>query len=268
MQRVFPVIVDRSTGRIMSRRPDIRRTFRSSLKGKRSRIASAMRRRMGTGSFRGFGRRPAVERGFTRTAGFFGRFGSGGELKFHDVDLDDGLVSTAGTVVDSIIKIAQGTTESTRIGRKCTIRNIGWRFNILMQEDNDIADPTAADVIRVIMYLDKQCNGATATVTGILESADYQSFNNLGNKSRFRTLLDRTYDVNKQSLASATTGTVASNEIVISDTFFKKVNIPIEYDSTAGAITEIRSNNIGVLLIGRAGVAGFVSKIRIRFSDN
>lgn len=226
------------------------------------------------GSFRGFGKRPKVIRpvvvpGYTRQSGFYGRFGVGGELKFHDLDITDATVAAGGTIgIDSINKIPQGVTEVQRIGRKCTIRSINWRFRMTLPELDAVADPAAPDVIRVILYLDKQANGATAAVTDILESDDYQSFNNLANKSRFRTLMDREYDLNYSNLASDGAGVVSASATTISDTLFKKCNIPIEFDSTTGAITEIRSNNIGVLLLGRAGIAGFDSKMRVRFSDN
>lgn len=206
------------------------------------------------------------KRGFQRTSGFYGRFtGPNAELKFHDLDIDDTVVAQAGSIAeDSCNAIAQGVTESQRIGRKCTIRSIAWRFDL--QIPNVDQSTASAEVIRVILYLDKQCNGATAAVTGILESADYQSFNNLANKSRFRTLMDRTYSLKHQAGAWDGTGTDWSQDIM-NDSFFAKCNIPIEFDADTGAITEIRSNNIGVLLISRAGVGSFLSKMRIRYSD-
>ncbi len=190
-----------------------------------------------------------------------------GELKFHDLDIDDSVVATGGNIAeDSVLTIAQGTSESTRIGRKVVVRGIGWRFRVSLPLTSDPQE--TSDVIRVILYLDKQTNGATATVTGILESNDFQSFNNLANKSRFRTLMDRTYDI--VASAGSFDGTNDQfGENTVSDTFFKNVNIPIEYDNslTTGAITTMRSNNIGVLLLSHSGNAGFASKMRIRFSD-
>ncbi len=224
----------------------------------RRRNGPAGRQRAATARLRGLRR---AQRGFVRTAGFFG---NALELKFHDVDLNDTVVATGGTITDSINKIGQGTTEVQRIGRKCTIRSINWRFVVTMPATTSAGG--SLDSIRVIMYLDKQCNGATAAVTDILESANFQSFNNLANKSRFRTLMDRQYDL----LPAAGGGDGTTEDYpgtVVNDTLFKRVNIPIEFDSTAGAITEIRSNNIGVLLISRGAVGGFTSKIRLRFSD-
>ncbi len=186
------------------------------------------------------------------------------ELKFFDVDLDDATIATGTTVTDSINKIAQGVTEITRVGRKCTIRQINWRFNILLPTQTGASSTT--DTVRVMMYIDKQANGAAASGTDILESADYQSFNNLSNKNRFRTLMDRTFTLKTSGFAGDGTAN-DSSEDSIDDTFFKKVNIPIEFNAAAGAITEITSNNIGVLIASKDGLCTFESKIRLRFSD-
>ncbi len=209
-------------------------------------------------------------KGYGRTSGYYGRYmpGKAPELKFHDIDIDDAGIATNGTIIeDSCNGIAQGVTEVQRIGRKCTIKNINWRFAFILP--NSASESLGDETVRLILYLDKQANGAAATATDILESDDFQSFNNLANKSRFRTLMDRTYDLNAQAgMGNGTANDTAS--FSIQDTFFKKCNIPIEFDSTTGAITEVRSNNIGVLLLSRDGSntsASFESKMRLRFSD-
>lgn len=205
--------------------------------------------------------------GYNRTGGFYGRYAGAGELKFHDVDLDDAAIATAGTITASINLILQGVTEVQRVGRKCTITNVNWRYNISLAEADAVADPRNGDTVRVIMFLDKQANGATAAVTDILESADWQSFNNLSNSARFRTLYDKTHNLNYLTLASDGAGVVSSASVARESTFFKRCSVPLEFSATTGAIGEIRSNNIGVLLISRTGASTFGSKIRLRFSD-
>lgn len=224
------------------------------------------RKRRANGRFAGrqFGRARAPRQRRRR-----GRFvtANGQELKFHDLDLDDAGIASAGTVTDSINLIAQGVDESERVGRKCTIRSIGWKFEIIKLTTTGLT--STSDVVRVIMFHDKQCNGATATVTGILESADYQAFNNLSNKSRFVTLMDRTYSISLDTLTALAGPVYAGGQKSVTDSFYKKCNIPVEFDADLGAITEIRSNNIGVLLISRGGnLSSFASKLRVRFSDN
>ncbi len=209
--------------------------------------------------------------GRDRVGGFYGRFANGGELKFHDIDVDDAVVSAAGTIQNtgSINLIPQNTTEITRIGRKCTIRKIQWRYQINLPEVVDAATPGGGDTCRVILYKDKQCNGATATVTGILESADYHSFYNLGNSGRFTIYMDRYHTLNYRTLTAAQNAdTFEHSNVFLQGRFSKSVTCPLEFDSTAGALTEIRSNNLGVLLISSTGVCAFNSSFRLRFSDS
>ncbi len=213
-------------------------------------------------------KRRAFTPGRDRVGGYYGRYsGKDGERKFHDVDLDDAVVATGGTVTPSINLIAQGVTESERVGRKCTLKSIHWRFSLNLPQVDAAATPAAGDVVRVIMYIDKQCNGATAAVTDVLESADYKSFRNLSNSQRFSFLMDKTFNLNHAGLASDGAGVVSQALNIHSYQMNKVCNLPIEYSSTTGVIGEIRSNNIGVLLISFIGTARFESKIRLRFSD-
>ncbi len=198
-------------------------------------------------------------------------------MKFHDFDVVDAVIAsgvnvtgqTSPAVAGTLNAIAQGVTEATRVGRKCTIRSINVRFQLRLPAIDGTGTAPLGDTVRVILYLDKQANGATAASTDILEAASFQSFNNLANSGRFRTLMDRTYNMNYPGGSGA--GGAADNDwpsIRVDDTFFKKCSIPLEFSSTTGALTEIRSNNLGLLLCSDSGTAGYESKWRLRFSDS
>ncbi len=218
------------------------------------------------------GRVPARSAGALRTAGYYGRFGpqtSGAqEMKFFDLDIDDATVAANGTIAQVSCNLIQGGSgEQNRVGRKCIIRSINWRYELTIPAVDNDTTPGTGDVVRVILYLDKQCNGATAATTDILESDDFQSFNNLANKDRFVVLLDRLHVINR--MAGGGNGTNSDWPQQLEDsTFFKKCMIPIEFDVAAAAIGNVRSNNIGLLLVGRGGTATFASKMRLRFTDS
>ncbi len=213
----------------------------------------------------------AANRGYMRRIGNYGRYmppaGCGPEFKFHDVDLDDVVVAAAGGITDSINKIPQGVTEITRVGRKAVLKSIAWDYTIQLDTRDAQATPGPGDIVRVIMYQDMQCNGVTAAITDILETANYHSFYNLVNQGRFKIFCDKFRKIEYQGLASDGAGLVSQARVDQHYTFYKKLNMPIEFNATTGAITEIRSNNIGVLLLSANGVAGFISKIRLRFTD-
>ncbi len=195
---------------------------------------------------------------------------SSGELKFHDLDIDDASIAANGNIAeDSCLTIPEGVGEEQRVGRKIVVKKIGWRFTVELLATATIG---VSETVRVILYWDKQANGATAAVSGnagILASDDYQSFLKIVNTGRFTTLMDRTYDVNV--LAAAGDGTANDHpSTVINDSFYKTCTIPVEYDNSVatGEIASMRSNNIGVLLLSDTGArARFESKMRIRFSD-
>ncbi len=213
-------------------------------------------------------RRRSFAVGRDRVGGYYGRFsGPAGELKFHDLTVDDAIVATAGEITPSLNLIGQGITESLRVGRKCTIKSIWWRVQFDLPKFDAIAAPNAGDTVRAIIYLDKQCNGATATVTDILNTADWRSFRNLSNQGRFTILMDKLHTVNYMQMASDGAGLVSGGATVRDYTYYKKCNTPIEFDDTTGAITEIRSNNYGLLVIGSTNTMGMGSFFRLRFSD-
>ncbi len=189
-----------------------------------------------------------------------------GELKFIDVDLDDAVVASGGTITPSINLVVQGIGESQRIGRKITIKKINWRYKYSLAEINGITSPPNPDIIRIILYLDKQCNGAIATVLNILQTADFQSFRNLVNSKRFAILLDKSHAVNyATALGSGADGDYTATAKI--GQFFKTINIPLEFSAETGAITELCCNNFGVLLISECGIISFESKIRLRYTD-
>ncbi len=192
---------------------------------------------------------------------------SSGELKFFDSTLDDTLVASAGGLTDSICLIADGTTESERVGRKCTLRSVHWRYTAFLGIKDAVATPALPDSLRIIMYQDKQCNGLTAAITDVLDTANIHSFRNLSNSSRFNILCDKLVSINYDGLASDGAGVVSQARKQREFVWYKKLNIPLEFSGITGALTEVRSNNVGVILISANGTVGFQSQLRLRFSD-
>ncbi len=205
-------------------------------------------------------------KGYTRTAGYYGRFmGKSGENKFFDTLRGSQAANAAGTIIDpSLCLIPQGVTESTRVGRKCVIKSLHLKGELRLP---NFAAGDQCDLFRLIIYVDKQTNGAAATASDILEaSVTLHSFRNLANSGRFRILLDKVYPMNSQAGEGNGT-TFVFNEFLRSLNINKKLNLPLEFSCTTDAITELRSNNIGVLGVSHGGYATISYKARVRFSD-
>lgn len=208
---------------------------------------------------------------------YFGRVaGSDAERKFLDVTIADNSISATGDIQNSgtLIVIPQGAGESQRVGRKVVIRKIMFRGEATLNEyaGTTEADASAANRVRIIFYVDKQCNGAAATAGDILATATPVSngFNNLNNRDRFLILKDKFIDLNPMALAKGTTNYVRPR-VNKSMFFARSCELPIEYSSTTGAITEIRSNNIGCLIIADSAATGFAcavtGTVRFRYTD-
>jgi len=210
--------------------------------------------------------------GYTRRVGYYGRYGTrasrmkartGGatELKFFDTALTFNL-DTTGEVpaTGQLCLIPQGDTESTRDGRKAVIKSIQIRGTLEFQPSTAA---TAATLGYLAVVLDTQCNGAAAAITDVFtSSAMDRNFMQLNNSGRFRILWRKTYSFHPGAGVST-----AYNQTMRQIEMYKRCNIPIDWNSTAGAITEIRSNNIFLIAgaVGSDDTIVCIGNARLRF---
>ncbi len=79
-------------------------------------------------------------------------------------------------------------------------------------EINDTFDATW-DNVRIILYIDKQTNGVTATGTEIMESplnSAILGFRNIENTARFQILADKTYNLRTEAFETISTANTPS----------------------------------------------------------
>lgn len=204
--------------------------------------------------------RPPIQNKFKRINA------SSAERKFKDTTKGSTAIASAGTIFnDTIIALSEGNTDSTRIGNRVNVKSVMLRGIVQLAAATDVAN--TSQVVRIIIYLDKQANGATASVTDILASADFQSFNNLDNSDRFRTLAETTIDMMTPG-AVATGAAYTYGEFNQSFFLKAKVNLDFKYKGNAGTIADLASNNIGVLVIGKSDALGTCAYIaRVRYTD-
>lgn len=190
--------------------------------------------------------------------------GPAGEVKFFDTQLSF-TVDTTGEVpaTGQLVLIPQGATQSTRIGRKATVTSLQIRANCTHVP---AGGANAASTMYLYLVQDTQANGSAAAVTDVFTSASLeQGLINMSNSSRFKILKKWVYDFN--SGAGVTT---AYNNISRHIEFYKKMAVPLEYSGTAGAISELRSNNL-FLVAGAIGADDAITvsgTARVRYSDN
>ncbi len=209
------------------------------------------------------------QRGYVRREGYYGRYNRAGaargEKKFLDTNIGT-AVGTVGAVMDvaDCTIIASGTGESERIGRKITLHSVAVNgFLTLGPTVVDVANTSTVVSMRIIQ--DSQTNGAKFVGTDLQETDTYTSFNNLVNSGRFRTLHKQTFELVSKAGATA----IVWGEDVRDVSAHVPLNIPIEYSSTTGAVTEVRSNNIYIVFQSSSGnLATFTGFCRVRFTDS
>jgi len=188
------------------------------------------------------------------------------ELKNFDTALTfdfDATMEVAGSgVLGQLNLIPQGATDVTRIGRKCVIKSIYIKGNVAMVP---AANATASISNYLWVIWDKQANGAVPAQSEVMTSTSVNTaLHNLSNAGRFVILKKFKFILN--SHAGVTT---AYNNTRRDVEWYKQCNIPIEFSSTAGAITEIKSNNLFLMYgsVGGDDLTSFAGICRLRFSD-
>lgn len=213
-----------------------------------------------------YARKARIVPGYTRTGGFYGKYNrgdSGAELKFFDTAQSWSFGTTMIIPTNGqLTLIPQGDTQSTRDGRRAFIRSVQLRGAL---DYNPGSNGYAAVHCFLYLVLDTQCNGAAAGATDVFTSATaHTSLMNLNNSGRFKIMKKWIFYMEPQ--AGTTTAFNACRRQI---EFFQRCNIKVDWSSTTGAISEIRSNNL-FLLAGSDnanGLVAFSGNCRLRFQS-
>lgn len=204
---------------------------------------------------------PAPLAGYVRTSSAYRRGAGTGETKYFDTGATDTGDATAGNI-NLLCTVPQDITESSRIGRKINVKSINIRAYFTL--DSQSTNPPTGAIVRWMVVLDKQTNGATFAMSDLLSAVVPNGFRNLDNVDRFVVLKDKTITLNCMTMNSTTSSAINYSRQI---RFTKKCNIPIEYSGTTGVIGQIRSNNLYFVYISSDVVSNAIWKGRIRFTD-
>lgn len=177
------------------------------------------------------------------------------EVKYFDTALgaDDNTIGLSATVLnESLVLMQEGDGESNRDGNRCTVQSLFINGNLELPESSSLGVGTILNtaLVRIVVVYDKgQVTGSPgATWTDVFQSDDFDSFRNLDNKNRFRILADKRYTFNASITNDQNADTFSSGPIRrYFEMNFPKLNIPIEYDASSGALTDLTKNNILIL---------------------
>lgn len=165
-----------------------------------------------------------------------------------------GSAASARTVLNPL---AQGTTATTRLGRRVHMKSIYIRGFAQVAPTT-----TGGASLRILVVYDKQCNGAAAAATDVTVTDVYAAQNNLSNSRRFLTLFDHVTDH---------FGTAGPMGVPIN--LYKKLNLDVEFNAgNAGDVTDISTGAVLVFVWMSAGALATANpsstiNSRIRFTD-
>jgi hypothetical protein len=210
--------------------------------------------------------------GYTRTTGKTKMIASTREKKYEDrtISLTLGVVDQDGHVTGSLSAVPQGTGASQRIGRKYVVTDFMCRYYINFGTESDAQQ--ADEVVRVIFFLDKQCNGNGATPAEVLEPnpgqavTSYLAYKNMDQNDRFVILYDKTHKMDKQAGANnggtdvfAATGSMGR--------CYKKGYWQHLCTGTGATVGDLATNNISMLAISKSNKCTINAISRVRFYD-
>lgn len=120
------------------------------------------------------------------------------EVKYSDTSMNTNP-SNAGQV-SYCSGVTQDVDNNQRIGRSIKLVNMSWTY---MCELN--AGVTLASQVRIIVFIDYECNGAAPAVLDLLSTADITSpYNMVFSLRRFRVLYDKLFALSKNGTACVT----------------------------------------------------------------
>lgn len=241
------------------------------------RVTGSWKQMWGKGAIKkiaGFKRKRAG--GTWRKGGWRGGFGSRkGERKFLDVVSATHQVNTTMDIT-LLNDIPHGDGATQRVGRTLTIRSVQIVGRVQQEEDTSetAGVVSAASLVRLMIVEDMQANAAVVTSAMLLTQALPEGMRNLDNRDRFKVHYDHYWQLDPVVYNNAATTAFASfagtSKLV---KVFKKVNIPVVFNSTnGGGIGDIQTGALYMCWIGSdtAGTntdCNFIGATRIRYDD-
>lgn len=203
----------------------------------------------------------------------------GNEAKY--VDSERTAISpvsqTIGSEIDNTTMlclngIANGTTESTRIGTKVVLTSIQISGLATMLTQSDQADAEPSTSVRILLVHDKQTNGAQFNGEDVLlnSSVDILAFRDPEYSARFTVLKEWFIELNATNSQTdgTNTGSIAGEQKRF--TLYKKLNIPVKYSADNATVTAIVDNSLHLMAIqtSTGGPVQLNWQSRVRYQDS
>ncbi len=176
------------------------------------------------------------------------------ELKWYDMNATTILTTTLANIMDvtgtthTCNTIGQGNGSQQRIGDKAIVKGLQLRLKIRQNGFETIEEDLGDNIVRVIAFIDHQCNGTLTNPVQILELANnIQSYREMTTTARFTILMDKSIVINPAVCYNGTAGSHLVAPVKRTCTFYKKLQLLTQFDATgADDINSLTTNSINV----------------------
>lgn len=182
--------------------------------------------------------------------------GTGPELKNIDVDTTFAPpLVTAFASPQLLNGVAEGTSASTRIGRRILMKSFQYRAILDQTEGSNVSQH------RILVVYDKQPNGVAPIMGDILQFNGFLSPLRLVNSDRFVVIIDEITEM------------APTSNLNVSSHRYRKVNLETIFSGTGGAVANMNSGAVWMSIANNSDptigtVTGAFVSTRIRYIDN
>ncbi len=179
------------------------------------------------------------------------------EFKQFNFQVADSGINATGTVTP-IMTITAGDDDSSRTGQQVKLTSIAWKGRIRL------GGASTVDYVRLLIVKDKQPNNALFALGDLWHNHSVGTSNqpflhrDINNTRRFSVLYDRLLAVDSAAHPQA------------SFKMYKKLAIPLRYETDTGTISDFSETSISLVLISdtTADIPVITYNLRCRFIDN
>ncbi len=199
------------------------------------------------------------------------------EKKFNDTELTSTALTTSWTTkenatMDCISAVAQGTTESTHLGRVYYIHSMHLKGEVVAAVNESQTAPLDDIHIRVAIVLDTQTNKTQMVATDAMDagqSNDLLAFRNLHGVQRFKYFMDKTFIVVRPNTNEGASNLFANHNVIRPFTWNKRFKTPIKVvtSATTAVVGSIVDNSFHVIAIADRTGSFINYQVRIRYTD-
>lgn len=173
----------------------------------------------------------------------------GVESKYLDTLFTSADISNSWSTPACLNLVGIGDLPTERVGKKYHIHSLQLHGRVTTAGEDDLASPYIPPIVRIIIFQDRQTNGALATGLQVMDTDVVESLRNAEYETRFKCLFDQKFVLDGSIVSTDGANTCAQRTIPQVFDFYKKLSIDVSTIDGDADIAAIVDNSIHVITI-------------------